>query len=184
MRTARGKNAWRPLLRLTLLGLLTLPLLAGCDRNMSDLRAYIRQVKARRSGHVRPIPKMKPYKQYTYVPKGQRSPFEPQESPKGGKGKGTSSVPPPDRNRPRQPLEQYPLDALNMVGTLDVSGVQWALVRDSDGTIYRVRKGDYMGENYGRIVRITNSGITLIEKVPDGLGGWKDRKATVALSQK
>ncbi|HYW92511.1 MAG TPA: pilus assembly protein PilP [Gammaproteobacteria bacterium] len=175
--------ARRTTLRLALLALLTLPLLAGCSRNMSDLRAYIKRVKSRHSGHVQPIPKMKPYQQYTYVAKG-RSPFEPESRPTGGKSKGVSSVPPPDRNRPPQPLEKFPLDALHMVGTIQVAGVTWALVQDSNGTVHRVKKGDYMGQNYGKIVAITASKISLIEKVPDGVGGWKDRKASVALSQK
>jgi len=174
------------MLRLLLLALLALPVLAGltgCSRNMSDLKAYIKRVKSRHSGHVQPIPKMKPYKQYTYVAKG-RSPFEPPVRRTGSKSKNASSVPPPDRNRPPQPLEKFPLDALHMVGTIQVGGVTWALVRDSNGTVHRVRKGDYMGQNYGKIIAITSSKISLVEKVPDGVGGWKDRKASVALSQK
>ncbi len=89
----------------------------------------------------------------------------------------------PDVNRPREALEEYPLDSLRMVGTLEQGGQMWALVRAEDGTIHRVQPGNYVGQNYGRITRITESKIELVEIVPDGLGGWMERPATLALSE-
>jgi len=94
---------------------------------------------------------------------------------------GSGSKVRPDLNRPREPLEEYPLDSLRMVGILELKGTRWALIKTPDETIHRVRVGNYMGQNHGRITRITETQVDLIEIVPDGLGGWMERKAQVAL---
>ena len=70
-----------------------------------------------------------------------------------------------------------------MVGTLERNGNSWALVRMSDSTIHRVKPGNYMGQNYGKIIQITESEVELTEIVPDGLGGWMERQAALALSE-
>lgn len=89
----------------------------------------------------------------------------------------------PDSNRPREALEAFPLDTLRMVGTLDQGGQSWGLVRANDGTIHRVQPGNYLGQNHGRIANITEYEIELVEIVPDGLGGWIERQASLALSE-
>ena len=70
-----------------------------------------------------------------------------------------------------------------MVGTLERDGSSWALVRMSDSTIHRVKPGNFAGENHGKIVNITESEIELTEIVEDGLGGWMERQAALALSE-
>lgn len=154
--------------------------ITGCGRDMSDLDSYIDQVKSRRSGEIEPLPQMKPYERFAYDAASRRSPFQPDERirPRNNNSNGVT----PDVNRPREPLEDYPLDGLRMMGTLAMNGSRWALVRDSDGIIHRVTEGNHMGRNFGRIMEISADQIELLETIPNGLGGWMERKASIALS--
>jgi type IV pilus assembly protein PilP len=88
----------------------------------------------------------------------------------------------PDRNRPKQYLEQFPLDGLKMVGTLKIDGVRYALIKDSNNIVTRVTAGDYMGQNDGKVIRISEAGIKLREIIANGLGGWTQRPARLPLS--
>lgn len=160
-------------------------LLAGCGDRMSDLRQYADQVKARKGGYVEPLPQVKPFETYVYADAGKRSPFNPQlqslNNPSLHAG-GNSGIH-PDFNRNREYLEQFPLDSLKMLGTLTEGGTLWALVRDGDGIVHRVKKGNYMGQNFGKIISIDDSGLTLREIVPDGQGGWIERTTNVQLGE-
>jgi type IV pilus assembly protein PilP len=169
-----------------LLTLLTVTLLlAGCGDRMSDLRQYADQVKARKGGYVEPLPQVKPFETYSYADADKRSPFNPQlqnlNSP-NLHGSGNSGIH-PDFNRNREYLEQFPLDSLKMLGTLTEEGTLWALVRDGDGIVHRVKTGNYMGQNFGKIISIDDSGLTLREIVPDGQGGWTERTTNVQLGE-
>ena len=88
----------------------------------------------------------------------------------------------PPANHNRQALEEFPLDSLRMVGTVDKNGVLFGLITNAEGEIYRVQPGNYMGLNYGRIIQIDEAAITLMEIVPDGLGGWMEREANVSIA--
>ena len=159
--------------------------LAGCGDRMGDLREYTNEVKARKGGHIEPIPQLKPFETYTYSDQDQRSPFTPQLSTLANTNtnRGTSTTGlHPDFNRNHEYLEQFPLDGLKMVGTLTVNGVLYGLVKDSDNILHRVADGNYMGQNYGKIISISDSDIKLREIVPDGQGGWSERITTVTLS--
>ncbi|HLW73912.1 MAG TPA: pilus assembly protein PilP [Gammaproteobacteria bacterium] len=161
--------------------------LAGCSDRLGDLRQYANDVKARKGGHIEPLPQIKPFETYTYADQDQRSPFVPQlESNFGNasalKGMSTTGLH-PDFNRAHEYLEQFPLDGLKMMGTLTVNGTLYGLVKDSDNILHRVTVGNYMGQNYGKIVSITDSDIKLREIVPDGQGGWSERVTDVALSE-
>jgi type IV pilus assembly protein PilP len=90
----------------------------------------------------------------------------------------------PDLDRPREVLENFDLKSLTMVGTLQgVGGGLFALIRDGSGGIHRVRSGNYMGQNYGRIVGISETRIELIEIVPNGRGGWVERPRSLSLDE-
>lgn len=150
--------------------------LAGCGHDMSDLTQFVQQVQARPAPPVQPIPQIKPYESYTYADANLRSPFQPQvDQPE------SSSVR-PDAHRNKEYLEQFPLDSLTMVGTIDMGGTRYALIRDNDGLVHRVRRGNYMGQNDGRIIKIGPDGLTLREIVPNGLGGYVKRQTHVALA--
>ena len=168
--------------RTTLALLLGTFVLAGCGGDMDDLDQYINEVKARPGGRIEPLPEITPYEVFTYTAdaEGMRSPFVP-DSPQavaGGPTNGTR----PDPDRSREFLEQFPLDTLRMVGTLQLGETNYGLVQTSDGLIHRVVPGNYMGQNDGRIVAIRDSEIELVEIISDGIGGYLEREAAVALA--
>lgn len=159
-----------------LIGLMPITLaLGGCANHMGDLTTKVEQILARPGGKIDPIPEMKPLPKYSYTETDQRTPFEPAVSQTATKSNGIT----PDMNRPKEPLELYPLDALAMKGIIQRKGITFALVRDGDGVIHEVQLGNYMGLNYGKVVKITTDKITLDEIVPDGQGGWRTQVAIV-----
>lgn len=149
--------------------------------NTHDLRNFVHKAETANKGAIEPLPALKPYETYAYRDSNLRDPFNPAGFNRQiVTGKGGNGVR-PDFNRPKGPLERYPLDTLRMVGTLQEGHQTWALIRAPDGTVYRVKVGVYMGQNFGKITRITESKVTLTEIVPDGLGGWMERPASLAL---
>jgi type IV pilus assembly protein PilP len=158
-------------------------LMVGCaDTGMRDLEGYVDEVKARPPGPIPPIPEIKQAETYTYVPAGRRDPFTPEEEGELETVADDGTGPRPDLNRRKEELEGYSLDTMRMVGTLEQEETTWGLVKTSDGTIHRVRQGNYLGRNHGRIVRINEDQIELTELVPNGRGGWMERQQAVALS--
>jgi type IV pilus assembly protein PilP len=166
-------------------GLLSLTLAACGGDNTQDLRSYVKGVKARQQSRIEPLPEFAPYETHLYAASNDRDPFTPPvySAPKSSVAQGSNTGIAPDFNRPREPLESEPLDSLRMVGTLERNGSSWALVRMSDSTIHRVKPGNYVGQNYGKIITITESEVEVAEIVPDGLGGWMERQAALALSE-
>jgi len=156
--------------------------LGACGSDMDDLDQYINEIKARPGGRIEPLPEITPYEVFSYKAdiEGFRSPFVP-DSPQiaGGPTDGGTR---PDEARSREFLESFPLDTLRMVGTLQLGEVNFGLVQTSDGLIHRVIPGNYMGQNDGRIVAIRDSEIELIEIISDGIGGYLERDAAVALA--
>ena len=153
--------------------------LAGCAAGDSELDSFISSVKSEASGNVDPLPEVKPYQGFTYSASGLRSPFE----PTGPSNATASANVRPDSRRNREFLEQFSLDTLRMVGTLDLGGKKYGLVRTKDGLVHRVLPGNHMGQSDGRITEVGASKITLVEIVPDGLGGYMERPAALALSE-
>jgi type IV pilus assembly protein PilP len=165
--------------------LLSVTLAACSSGKTDDLRSYVESVKAQQHPNIEPLPEFTPYETHLYEASAQRDPFTPPvysapKNPVAGAGNGGIS---PDFNRPREPLEAEPLDSLRMVGTLERKGNAWALVRMSDSTIHRVKPGNYIGQNYGKITSISESEASVTEIVPDGIGGWTERQASLALSE-
>ncbi|MEM8815480.1 MAG: pilus assembly protein PilP [Pseudomonadota bacterium] len=159
----------------------SLLVLAGCSANMDELDQYINQVKAKPGGRIDPLPEITPYEVFVYQAdvQGMRSPFVP-DTPQsaGGQAGGVR----PDVERIREHLESFSLDTMNMVGTLDLGGTTYGLVQTSDGLIHRVVPGNYLGQNDGRVVSISNSEIELVEIISDGIGGYIERDAAISLS--
>lgn len=171
--------------RLLGLGLLA-AMLSGCGQDMSDLEQYAMEVKSRTSRNIEPIPQIKTFEPFTYEANERRDPFQPllksrdEALAAGGGGQGAVR---PDVNRPREPLEEFPLDSLRMVGTISMQKRAYALIRAPDAVVHRVSVGDHLGQNYGKITAISETEIVLMEIIPDGFGGWMQRPATVALVQ-
>lgn len=169
------------------LGVCLVSLLTACtqDSGFSDLDQFMAETRAKPRGHVEPLPEFKAYEAFTYSAADRRAPFEPpvdvqltmvDDQP-------VSDVE-PDLDRPREVLENFDLKELSMVGTLQgPTGNLFALIRDSSGGIHRVRAGNYMGQNYGRIVGVSETRIELIEIVPNGSGGWVERPRSLSLDE-
>jgi type IV pilus assembly protein PilP len=150
--------------------------LAGCSTRDGDLEAFIAQTKQEQAGGVQPLPEVKPYDSFTYEANALRSPFVP-----GGSGGANAGVR-PDTSRNREYLEQFALDSLAMVGTLEMGGRNYGLVQSKDGLVHRVLPGNYIGQSDGRVTSITPSRISVTEIVPDGLGGYMERPAALTLN--
>ena len=155
--------------------------LSACGADTRDLQEYIDGVKARPGGRIEALPEIRPAPSFAYEAGDRRSPFLP-DTPQQRVSEDPNAVTGPDPNRPREFLEQFPLDTLRMVGTLNALGDDFGLVQTSDGLIHRVSTGNHLGQNYGRIMSITESEIQLVEIISDGLGGYLERPAGVGLS--
>ncbi len=164
---------------------LAVTLTACSGNNTEDLHAYAEQVKARQHARVEPLPEFTPYETHLYQALNDRDPFTVpvRSQPRSTIAQSSNNGLSPDFNRAREPLESEPLDSLRMVGTLERGHISWALVRMSDSTIHRVQPGNYLGENHGKIIRVTESEVEVSEIVPDGLGGWMERQAALGLSE-
>lgn len=156
---------------------------AGCgeDEN-TDLKQFVKDSDHLPFQHIRPLPEVRPYVPFTYQASNLIDPFSPRkiEPPKGtGSGGGLH----PDFNRRREPLEAYPLENLKMVGTLERKKAFYAVIKTPDNNLFRVKVGNYMGQNFGRILAITETSIKLREIVPDGTGGWEEKDQTLQLQE-
>lgn len=159
-------------------------LLAGCgnSNDFSDLDAYMAEVRARPVGNIEPTPKFISYEAFTYNAASLRSPFQPPvKIDLVNRQKGSREVK-PDPNRIKQFLEGFNIEQFEMVGTLSNASGTYALLRGADG-VHRLKVGDYLGRNEGRIVAITDSQVEVIEIVPDGEGGWLERPRTLPLKE-
>jgi len=166
-------KSWRLLAIATLCG----GVLAGCSGRDTDLKNFIEATKKEPGGRVEPLPEVKPYDSYVYSSSSMRSPFVP------GGSRGAANGPRPEVQRNREFLEQFSLDTLKMVGTLKLNGQDYGLVQVADGRVQRVLVGNHLGQNDGRITEIAPNKISLTELVPDGLGGYIERPAALALNE-
>ena len=187
-RLSRGEGNMRPrmLVKITMVIMATLIISACSGDSLSDLRAFVDAEKAKPGGRVAPIPEVKPFESFAYRSAGRKSPFEPWSTNIGvaKASNGAKGGLQPDTNRRREVLESFPLDTLRMVGTLTRGKTQWAIIKAPDGLVYRVTVNNYIGQNYGRITKISNNKVELAEIVPDGLGGWQERQASLVIADK
>lgn len=167
------------------LGFFVFILLAGCGvgGDFSDLQNYMDEVRARPKGEIEPLPKFLPYESFSYSAAALRSPFQPSvKLEMAAKQKGSQDIK-PDEARTKQFLEGFNIEGFVMVGTLANGSGSFALINGAGG-VHRVRVGDYLGRNYGRVIAIDESKIDVVEIVPDGEGGWLERPRTLALKER
>jgi type IV pilus assembly protein PilP len=158
-------------------------LLSGCmQEDMSDLQSYVADVKGRNKAPIEPLPEIKVVEPFVFRPNQVRDPFEPDEALQQPEEVRVETGIRPDTLRAREELESYELDTLRMVGTVRQEGVVWALVNAKEGTIHRVRVGNYIGKNYGKVVNIMDNKIELVEIFADSSGAWRERKASVTMA--
>ena len=161
-----------------LLVLLAMLVVGGCSSEIDDLKQFVRDSEKGVPRRVEPLPAVKPFEPFAYEGFDLPDPFKPRKltAPKDGGGGGIA----PDLNRRKEPLEAFPLEQLKMVGTLSQGKDTYALVR-ADKTLYRVKKGNYMGQNFGLITDVTDSEIKLKEIVQDSAGDWAERQSVLPL---
>ena len=159
-------------------------LINGCSvgDQFEDIREFMIGVENEPRGSITPLPEFKAYQPFTYGASNQRSPFEPPIvlPVKNSQNKSNIDVRPPG-NHIKQYLEGFPLSSLAMVGSLQKGRAVYGLIKDSDGSVHRVKVGDYMGDQWGQIKNIEETSIDIIEIVSDGAGGWLRRPRTIEL---
>ncbi|MGA7950870.1 MAG: pilus assembly protein PilP [Thiobacillaceae bacterium] len=155
-------------------------ILAGCSLGgKSDLEKFVADTGKDLQGKVEPLPTVKPYEPFEYNAFELPDPFKPRKLSPKGSGGGLQ----PDLARPREPLEAYSLETLKMVGVLEKKGVFQAVIKTPDNTIYHVHKGNYVGQNFGMVVGISDSEVKLREIVQDSAGDWTARDSTLTLQE-
>jgi len=165
------------------LGLLATLTLAGCSASFDDVQSQMQAIRQKPRGKVEPPPEFNPMPTFTYAAHQLRSPFAPPVSA-DQQMLNTGKKVEPDLNRPQEYLERFNLEALRLRGTLQKpSGPLYALVEDSNGGVQRVRVGNYLGKNQGKIVDITPTQVAIVEIVPDGRDGWVERPRSLTLSE-
>jgi len=153
--------------------------LTGCGGSgMGDLQTFVNETGKDMQGKIEPLPEVKAYEPFSYNAFDLPDPFKPRKLSSSGGG-GIQ----PDLNRPKEPLEAYSLETLKMVGTLSKKGVVNVVVRTPDNAIYHVKKGNYAGQNFGLITKITDGEVTLREIVQDSAGDWSERTSTLILQE-
>ncbi len=164
-------------------------LLVSCDMTSGDVKKFVENTKKSQISSIEPLSHLKEYTQISYEAIKFREPFSlpvnnsPYKMPTTRKGV-IKQQRRPDYDRPKEYLEGMPLDSLIMVGTLEKRGEMWALIVDRTGIIHRVKEGNFLGENSGKITKITEKQVFIEETVPDGEGGWVGRKADMGIKTK
>lgn len=160
--------------------------MCGCTPDMEELRREVDKIKQTPPPVLQGIPPMKESDQYAYESNGLRDPFVSGEQSGPGSavtetGMTCDPLLSPDPNRPKEILEQFPLDALDMVGTMITDGVSYGVIKDPDGVVHRVLAGNYMGQNDGRIVAVYDDRIEIDERMSDNNGCWEAKSAEISL---
>lgn len=168
MTFARGMAA-------VLLGLVV----SGCGSDgLNDLRDFVKNAHADKKPNIKPIPEIKPQESYVYSAASLADPF----TRVNLKPLARDSKSAKDQGRRREPLEDYPFDALKMVGTLSRGNQSWAVIQAPDSTVHRVQIGSYIGQNAGKVIRITEAKVDVVEQVQGTLGEWLEREANLAIA--
>ena len=145
-----------------------------------DLTQFVKDSAANSRGKVDPLPEMKPYEEFTYNAGDLPDPFKPRKLKMSmGEGGGLQ----PDMNRPKQLLESYALESLQMVGVLKKKNEIYAVIKAPGNMIYTVKVGNYLGQNFGKVVAITDTQVKLKETVQDSAGDWAERDDTLNLQE-
>ena len=158
-------------------------ILAACGGDEhQDLKEELKILSKDLRGQIAPLPVVKPYEPVPYKALDLPDPFGPAkiELAIAAAAKSKVGANAPDTTRPKEPLEAYPLESLKMVGTLTQKGITYALVR-ADSSVYRIKKGSYLGQNFGLITDITENQISLKELVQDASGDWTERKIALQI---
>jgi type IV pilus assembly protein PilP len=155
--------------------------LAGCGgEEFQDLKDFVRDSGANMRGKVPPPPEIKPYEPFSYdnstaIP----DPFKPRKTEiKNDSHSGQNQ---PNLDRPKEELEEFPLETLKMVGYLQQANVGYGVVRSSDGKLHRIKAGNYIGTNFGQVTSVSDTEVKIKEMVQDSAGDWTERASSLQL---
>ncbi len=174
-----GRLGWALLLMLPLSGCLWVD-------DTQDLQRYTREQQARPSGKIEPLPTFKPYESFVYEGASLRNPFRPLVRSTGEhEDVAQNDAIQPDLERPKEYLEKFSIDTLHMVGIITEPGgdTLWALIKDSNQEVHRVMAGNYLGNDYGEVIAISERELQLVEIISNGRGGWMKRPRTLTLEE-
>jgi type IV pilus assembly protein PilP len=166
------------------IGILLIIGLAACSSDQTeDLKQFVAESGQGLRGKVEPLPEIKPYEPFTYKAFDLPDPFKPRKLQPAHGGGGLQ----PDLNRPKEPLESYALENLKMVGVLQQNKVNYAIIKTPDNSLYRVKVGNYMGQNFGVIAKINAENgaesVLIKEIVQDSAGDWTERESSLQLQE-
>lgn len=157
-----------------LAALIAAPLLASCSSG-DDLQVWMDSEAKKMAGHVAPLPPASHFAFVHYSDRDAADPFAPKKIIK-------NLANAPDANRKKDFLENFAIDQLSMVGSISRRGSLWALVKSPDGVVSMAKRGDYLGQNFGKILSVQESGAVVKESVLDGQGAWSSRDVELPLS--
>ncbi len=162
-----------------------LAVLAACGgEQFGDLKKELNDMTKDLRGRVDPLPQVRPYEPVAYQAENEVDPFRPSriEVTQKGDKETVAGRPGPNFDRPKEPLEAFPLESIQMVGSLTQGRETFGLVK-AGPNLYRVHKGNYMGQNFGVITGIDEAQISLQELVQEGSGEWVERASALQLQE-
>jgi type IV pilus assembly protein PilP len=165
------------------IALACLALTACGGEQHSDLRQFVKESDNMPRGRIEPLPEVKPYEPFEYAAFDLIDPFVARDIPTAKPPRPDPKDPRLDPARRKGPLEAFPLENLKMVGTLQQKKDIFALIKTPDNNLYRVKSGDFIGQNFGRIVDINESALKLKELIQDSGNEWKEEERTLLLQE-
>ncbi|MCB1930931.1 pilus assembly protein PilP [Accumulibacter sp.] len=164
------------------IALLASLLVFGCSGgDHEDVREWMSTVAQDARGKIPPLPVVEPYEPVAYDVGDLTDPFKPSRLGSDGKKGGGGFR--PDLDRPKEPLELYPLESLKYVGVMTTKERSYAIIQ-VDSALYQVKVGNYMGQNFGVVVDVSESEVTLRELIQDSAGDWVERTSNLLLQEK
>ncbi len=155
--------------------------LVGCGgEEFQDLKDFVRDSGADMRGKVAPPPEIKPYEPFSYdnstaIP----DPFKPRKAE--ARNSNRSGQNQPNLDRPKEELEDFPLESLKMVGYLQQANVGYGVIRSTDGKLHRIKIGNYVGMNFGQVISVSDTEVKIKEMVQDSAGDWSERESSLQL---
>ena len=164
-------------------------LLGGCaGSGQEEIQTWMNEQKAQTRPRITPLTEPKQFTPQDYTQQNAVDPFNAEKLTQAlrrdtSRSSSNEALISPEMQRRKEPLEAFPLDAMAMVGSMVKSGQQVGLVR-ANNLLYQVRAGEYLGQNFGRVLKITETEITLREIVPDATGDWVERVTGLQLQER
>ena len=167
------------------MAVMLLALLAACGAEQEELNQWMEQQRREVKPNVTPLTPPKKFTPQAYVALNGVEPFSTQKLTVALKqeARQPNSLLAAEINRRKEPLEAFPLDSMVMVGSMVRAGKPVALIKVND-LLYQVRPGDYLGQNYGRVMKIDETEVALREIVQDAVGEWIERSAALQLQER